>query len=320
MLNSQVRSDNQTVLDGLTSEDTYVQKEAKSAVGEYLHLRAREDSLSAKILPPTPVTWDDMDNQVDTVKPVIIREMEPTSKAAVTMPFGGVPSNVYMGAKRYRIMFDRTVGPRYGADVNNLRGYTMDIRQVFNDLMLVDLLHEKDRKFFAVADSLCGTVNEASGLRYETVGTKGYIKLGGAISRGTLQLLAEGLVSTDHKLDAHCLVMNQKTAKQFISLDRTAFGGDGAEENLIKGISTQTVLGYKLITTNKYDLVAHNDVYLFAEPKFLGDNLVLQDITVSIKNEDYMMEMFAYDCSGGALANLGAFCRATFSGTEPGTW
>jgi hypothetical protein len=320
MLNAQTRTNNHIMLDGLTSKDPYVSKEARSTLDDYLHLRVREDGLFPKILPQTNVSWDDCDNQVDTIMPVIIREMEPTSTAAIGLPFGGVPSNMYMGAPRYRVLFDRNTSDRYTADVMNLRGYTMDIRQVFNDIMLTDMLHEEDRKYFALVDSLCGTVNVGSGTRFDAVGTKGYIQLGGVINRATVRLLSEGLVATSHKLDGSKIVMNQRTAKQIIELDRTAAGGDSAERTLIDGVSVQKLAGYDLIITNKTDLVVNNDVYMFAAPEYLGDNLVLEDLTVSIKNEDYMFEMFAHKCCGGALRNMGAFCRASFSGSSAGSW
>ena len=46
-------------------------------------------------------------------------------------PFATLPTNVYIRGPRYRVMFDRIVTPRFKKDVEELRTWVMDIRQLF---------------------------------------------------------------------------------------------------------------------------------------------------------------------------------------------
>lgn len=319
MFNPEVKTSNKVLLDSLTSNDSDLQKEAAGKLTDYLIIKAREDGIFRKVLPITPVSWDDMVPQVDSLKPVMIREQQPNSTAAYSLPFGGVPFNTYFGAPRYRIVFDRIKSRRMTADVMNLRGYTMDIRQVFNDLLLKDILAEEDRKFIVAADAIVGAENSTATDRYTAVGAKGYIQLGGTISRGTLELFMEALPSTNRHLEPSCALVNNVTIKQIITLDRAAIGGDMAQDILIKGFSENTLVGLKWISTIKTDLVPNNVAYQFAAPEALGDFCSLEDVTVSTKTENYIFEMFAYECVGGSIANVGAIAKAYFGGTAR-TW
>lgn len=320
MFDPEVKRNNQTLLDSLSSKDSDLQKEAASTLTSYLVIKAREDGIFRKILPPTPVSWDDMTPQVDSLKPVIIREQQPNStNDAIGLGFGGQPSNTYFGAPRYRIMFQRLQSRRMTADIMNLRGYTMDIRKVFNDLLLKDILEEEDKQFLTAADAVLGAENSTATTRYTSIGAKGYIDLGGAISRSTLALFMEGLPSTNRHLDPATVLVNNITMKQIIALDRAAIGGDWAEDILKKGFSEGGLLGLNWISTIKTNLVAKNIAYQFAKPEALGDFCTLEDVTVATKTENYIFEMFAYETIGGTLANMGAFCKASFSGTAR-TW
>ena len=175
-LTSSFRADNEVLIESLRSDDKGLQKEAQNGVNDYLRLRAREDGFARRVQPPIDVTPADLDRQVDTVKPVIVKDMEPNTPGGYSVPFGTVPMNYYMDAPRYRIMFDRIMSYRFTADVANLLTYDLDIRQIFNDLMLKDILSEEDRKYIAVADTSVGPLNDktAGNTRYGRLGATGY--------------------------------------------------------------------------------------------------------------------------------------------------
>jgi len=315
-----VQATNRTWIDSLFSDDPFIQKEGSAKLGGYLKLRAREGSIWAKIRPPIDVDWEDCDQQVDTLKPCIVRDLEPETPSAYSMPFGGVPFDSYVGTGRYRLLFDRVKSRRFTGDVANLRMYTMDIRQVFNDLLLKDILAEIDRKAITTVDALAGTINVGTGTRATEVEAKGYIALGGPVSRDTLALMSEALPSTNRHLDPACSLINNITAKRLMALDHDAIGGPLAQDIFVNGVTEQKIMGTTFYTTIKTDLVATNIIYQFAAPDYLGDHAVLEDITVSVKKEDYMFEMFGYMMLGGSVRNLGAFAKGSFSGSTAGTW
>ena len=119
-----------------------MQKEAQDAVTDFVRMRMREEGFLRQILPPVMVTDDDLDKQVDTDKPVIVCEKEPDSPAAISVPFGTLPMNRYIRGIRFRVMFQRIMSPRFVKDVNELRTYDQDIRQILSDNALKDMQAE----------------------------------------------------------------------------------------------------------------------------------------------------------------------------------
>ena len=131
-----------------------MQKEAQDAVTDFIRMRMREEGFTRQIIPPVQVTDDDLDKQVDTDKPVIICEKEPDSPAAISVPFGTLPINRYIRGIRFRVMFQRIMSPRFVKDVNELRTYDQDIRQILSDNALKDMQAEEDGKFIATVDTI----------------------------------------------------------------------------------------------------------------------------------------------------------------------
>ena len=319
MYDPDTRARNHQVISELSSDDHAIHKEASNAVTDFLRLRAREDGFVRRIQPPIPVTPADFDRQVDTVKPVIVKDMEPNSAGAYSVPFGNVPMNHFMGAPRYRVMFERIMSKRYVADVANLLTYDLDIRQIFNDLMLKDILAEEDRKYIGVADTVAGGLNDVNPVtnpRINEVGSLGFIQVG-AWSRSAMAYAMTGLPSTNRHLNPAMALINNISIWSVVGIGtRDVIGGDLAQELFLNGFAERVIMGVKWMITIKTDLVATNDVYYFAAPKFLGDFYTLEDVTVSVKHENFMFEMFAYEMIGATLKNTAAVCKARFSGTQ----
>lgn len=325
-LNTEIHARNENAIQGLTSSDPVIQKEANSDVTEYMRLRAREDGFARRIQPPVPVTPADLDRQVDTVKPVIVKDVEPDTPAAYSVPFGTVPMNHYIDAPRYRVMFDRIMSHRFIADVANLLTYDMDIRQIFNDLMLKDILAEEDRKYMAVVNTVVGpqydgvnTNNQAANNpRVSEVGAVGNITVG-PMSRAALAQSMKGLPSTNRHLNPAVGLINNVTIWDVVALDRNQIGGDLSEELFRDGFTERQIMGLTWFITIKTDLVPNNVVYHFAAPKFLGDFYTFEDVTCSTKHENYLFEMFCYEMIGATIKNSGAVSRSEFinpSGVE----
>lgn len=320
MIDPDIRAKNDSCLQGLISDDHTMQKEAQTGVNDYLRLRAREDGFYRRLQPPTPVTPADFDRQVDTVKPVIVKDIEPNTPSAYSVPFGNVPMNHYINAPRYRVMFDRIMSDRFIADVANLLTFDMDIRQIFNDLMLKDILAEEDRKYMAVVNAVVGVENDnqiARNQHFAEVGANGSITVG-AMTRVSLTQMMKGLPFTNRHLNPAAILINNITIWDVVALDRLAIGGDLAEELFVNGFAERQIMGVRWFITIKTDLVPVNVVYEFAAPKFLGDFFTFEDVTVSTRHENFMFEMFAYEMIGGSLKNTAAVCRARFASTYYG--
>jgi len=306
---------NTQVLDQLKSSDNEIRKEASIGVNDWLRMRSREDGFMRRIIPPdSNVTPADCDRQTAHRKLVIVKDKEPNTAPAMSVPFGNVPENEFIDAERYEVIFSRMQTPRYTADSTNLLTYDMDIKDVFNNLMLKDLVAEEDRKWVAVSNKAVGTLNAKAGTRYNSTGASGFVDAG-PISRVSLNHLKKGLLSTTNALNPACVLINHITVIDIASLDRVEIGGDLAEDMFINGFEEREIGGTPYKITIKKDLVPNNIAYAYAGGSYLGDHYIMEDVTMETKTDGPMIEFYAHLMSGATIGNLAAVCKVDFANT-----
>ena len=286
-----------------------MEKNALDAVNEFTRVRVREDGFYRKIIPPVQVSNDDLDRQVDTDKPVVVVDKEPGSPAAISIPFATLPINVYIRGPRYRVMFDRIVTPRFVKDIDELRTWQMDIRQVLSDNAIKDMLAEEDSKFLT-------TVNTALVGANQTVPTSGVIQwetVWGGISRDTIQEALKIMPKTPSHLEVNTVLLNNVTIREILKWGYDEAGGDLSGDFLKNGWSEIDLMGCKWVVTIKRDLVPDDTMYFFGDPRFIGKSYLLEDTTMHIKREAFMIEFFAYETLGGSIGHTGGLARADFA-------
>lgn len=287
-----------------------MEKRALDAVVDYTRYRMREEGFYRRILPPIQVSNDDLDQQVDTDKPVKIIEREPDSPAAISIPFATLPMNLYVRGQKYRVTFDRIVTPRFTKDVDELRTYRMDIRQILSDNAIKDMLAEEDRKFIAACNAAMGgaantTVSQSGLVQWETI----Y----GGITRDTLQDAFKILPRTISRLEVGTCLINNLTIRELMKFGREEMGGDFSQDVFKNGWTEQNFMNARWIISIKQDLVPTDSIFMFADPKFVGKSFLLEDTTLYIDRKAYMLEFFAYETLGGAIGNTNAIARADFA-------
>lgn len=304
------RARNAVVLDQLdpaTSSPEMV-KQAADTVSEFTRVKMREDGFWRKILPPLSISNDELDRQVDTDKPVRVVDKEPESPAAASIPFGQLPFNEYILGPRYRVMFDRIVTPRFTKDVDELRTYDMDIRQVLSDNAIKDMLAEEDGKAIATVNSLLLGQNVVIPL----TGVAQWRSIAGGVTRETWAEAMKTLPRTPMHLEISTVLINNVTIKDVYKWGRDEVGGDLAEEILQNGFAERNLMGAKVLITIKRDLVPDDTIFLFSEPMKLGKFFTLEDTTMYIDRKAYMLEFFAYETIGSAIGNIAAIGRVDF--------
>ena len=299
---------NETFLSYL--ETPGMEKRALDAVVDYTRYRMREEGFYRRILPPVQVSNDDLDQQVDTDKPVKIIEREPDSPAAISIPFNTLPMNLYVRGQKYRVTFDRIVTPRFTKDVDELRTYRMDIRQILSDNAIKDMLAEEDRKFIEACNASMGnsadaTVTQSGLVQWETI----Y----GGITRDTLQDAFKVLPRTISRLEVGTCLVNNLTIRELMKFGREEMGGDFSQDVFKNGWSEQNFMNARWIISIKQDLVPTDSIFMFADPKFLGKSFILEDTTLFVDRKAYMLEFFAYETLGGAIGNTNAVARVDFA-------
>jgi len=286
-----------------------MEKNALDAVNEFTRVRVREDGFYRKILPAVQVANDELDRQVDTDKPVVVVDKEPGSPAAISIPFATLPISVYIRGPRYRVQFDRIITPRFVKDIEELRTWQMDIRQVLSDNAIKDMLAEEDSKFLtAVNTALIGpdVVVPTSGvIQWETIF--------GGITRDTVQEAFKIMPKTPSHLEVNTVLINNVTIREIMKWGRDEIGGDFSQDLLKNGWSEMEFMRAKWIISIKRDLIPDDSMFFFGDPRFIGKSYLLEDTTMHVKREAFMIEFFCYETLGGSIGHTGGLARADFA-------
>jgi len=207
-------------------------------------------------------------------------------------------------------MFDRIVTPRFVKDIDELRSWKMDIRQILSDNSIKDMLYEEDSKFLTAVNTALGgaadtTVPQSGVVQWETIF--------GGISRDTLEEAFKIMPKTPSHLEVNTVLVNNVTIREVMKFGRDEAGGDQSQQWLKQGWSEGQFMNANWIITIKRSLVPDDCMYFFGDPKFMGKSFVLEDSVLHVKREAFMIEWFAYETIGGAIAHTGALARVDFA-------
>jgi len=291
--------------------DRGLDKEAQQAVTDFTRIRMREEGFFRDIITPVTVTDADLDGQVDTDNPVVICEKEPASPPAYSVPFGTAPFSRYIRSNKYRVMFQRLMTAKFYKDIAQLRTYKMDIRQIISDNALKDMQSEEDGKFIATVEAILGG---AAGVVNPDTGVSQWEEFSSGIdSKDTWADARKILRKTDNGLTSKTALMNHVTVLDLEKWTRDEMGGDMTEQISINGFGETTFGSQRVLVTIKNNIVPTDRVYFFADEKALGKFFVLDDTTMYVKAEAFMIEFYAYACQGAAIANSAGLGIADFN-------
>lgn len=298
---------NETLFESLSTPG--MEKQAVDAINDYTRTKIREDGFYRRILPMLEITNDELDPQIDTDKPVKIIEREPDSPPAMTLPFGTLPTNFYIHGPKYRVTFTRLMTQKAQKDVDELRTYTMDIRQVLSDNQMKDLQAHEDKAFVdSVNRAMVGpdipVPHNGNAVQWETIQ--------GGISRAGVADAKKIMPRGPGRFEAQLAMINNITSKELEKIGREEMGGDMSQDIVKDGWAESHWMGLDWVITIKHALVPDDTMFMFADPKFIGKSFSLEDVTMHVKREAFMIEFFTYETLGGAIGNVGGLARADF--------
>lgn len=299
------------LLDAISRADDGLLKNASDAGTQMIRRRLRENGFSRLILPYKQVSDADLNYLPDTELPVIVEEMEPESPGAKAIPFNDTADTAFYRGDKFVVYFCKITTPEFTKNVDELRTYKNDLRQVITDNSLKDIQTEEDGRFIKEVDRICAA-GEA--------GVDQDITINSLITRDSY---AEALsFLEDRNLNNGVFLMNRRTAKDILRLNRTEIGGDLAEtlfKSGLSGLQSAEIMGVRHIFTMKRDLVADGVVYQFAEPNFLGRAYVLQDVTMYVEKKKDILRFSAQEKIGITFANVAGLNKVIFNGTRIST-
>jgi len=298
------------LLDAIKGADDGLLKKASEASTSLVRRRLRENGFTRLILPFRQVTDDELAYLPDTELPVVIEEMEPDSPGAKAIPFNDTADTAFYYGDKFVVYFCKITTPEFTKNVDELRTYKNDLRQLITDNALKDVQTEEDSRTITTVDRIVGTENVADG----AAGVQQNTLIAGPITRDSYKDVLSHL--EDRELNNGVFLMNRHTSKEFLGWDRSEIGGDLAEKLLKDGVSAlqeAKIFGVRHIFTIKRDLVPDNVIYQFAEPGFLGKAYTLQDITMYVEKRKDILRFCGVEKIGLTFANVAALARTRFS-------
>ena len=283
---------NQSFLDKI---DQGMTKEAGTAMSAFVRQKLREDGFTRKILEPRMITATELDRQL-TEEPYVIVEKEPDSVAA-SMPFLGRPDIRYFKSSRYAVTFQKLSSQRFTKSKFELMSYRTDIRTILQENSVKDLQAQEDLNFYQNALAIATANNNV----FTIAGGFNKVNLMAAIKKMLL-----------NKLPVGCLLMTQSMYADLLTFPATDVGSPMASE-LFRGQSgLDNFFGYKIITTNKSDILPVNQVMIFAPQEYLGQFYSLQEPTVFLKTESDQISFETYEAIGAGIGNINGIVVANF--------
>ena len=283
---------NQSFLDKI---DQGMTKEAGAVMSAFVRQKLREDGFTRKILKPVQVTASELDRQL-TEEPTVIVEKEIDSVAA-NMPFLGRGAIRYFTGSRYPVTFQKIESDTFTKSKFELATYRTDIRTILQENSVKDLQEQEDKNFY----NNVATIAAANSNVVTTTG---------GLSVANLMKGVKKLVS--RKLPVGCILMTHSMYADLMSLPATTIGGDKAGAFFTGESSLNNFYGYKIITTNKADILPDNRAMFFAPEDYLGQFYSLQDPTVFLKTEADMISFRTYEAIGSGIGNTNGIVAVDF--------
>lgn len=310
LTDEQVQVLNSELLDTITKADNGPLKKIAAEADDFIKVEIREEGFTRNVLDFKMKGNDDLDRVVEHDRPVIIEDMEPRSKGAVTVPFNVSGDQEFFYGNKFTVVFHQIKTPRWTKNINELRTYRMDLRKVITDNSLKDIHTEEDGSFIKLVDRIVGAPGGVGASGYQ----QNFIVQGG-ITRNTYPDIKK--ILERKRLNNGVFLMNRSTAKEFEKWDRAEIGGDLAMDTFregLKGIGKATMFGVPHIFTLKDELVPDGVVYLFTQPNFLGRFYGLQDVTMYVEKKEDIISFNATETVGLTLANVAGVARVEFTG------
>ncbi len=285
------------------------------ATSKVIRTSLREGSVAQKIIVPEKATDDMLDRDLDE-RLRIICEIEGDSPAARWVPFQTAPRGEYMFGPRFAVPMARIQTPRLQKDLDELRTYRHDLRKELSKQGIQEGLAAYDGAVFETFNRIVtDTAGNVPGAQ-RISGKVQWAAFSGGLTKWNLteamKMLPRGNAEGRFRMRNHMMVMNDVTAQDLKKLDVPEIGDENVSKVWRQGLTSDVVLGLKMLVTIKDDLVPDERIWFFPEQEFLGNAYYLTDWTQFVKIEATNIEMYSYYLGGYGIGNIAGVCRADF--------
>lgn len=276
---------------------------------DYTRVKMREEGILRRLMELETITAQDLDKQLDDSLFVKIYEMEPDSPGALSTALATFGPAVWLRGRRYPLQLQKFQTVRFQCDVDMLRTWDMDLRQIVSDNSIKDTLAFEDNKLIDLMERALVGADQPTAWS----GIPQWVTLSGGIDRDTVVEARKVMARTDASVEAKVAVCNTITYRDFEKWDRVERGGDEAQDSIKNGFHESHFASLDWVVTIKKDIVPEDRWYMFGDPSFMGHFVSMQDMTMFVKTEATMLEFFSYEMIGLSWAHTAALAIVDFA-------
>jgi hypothetical protein len=269
----------------------------------YIRDILRETSFARKVMPPSGVTRSELQRSTEHEGVSRIVDVEPDSRAFVINWRSQAPGR-WIYSRRVEFAFYTITTEKYEKSEQELISYEMPITKVIEQNAVKDMQTVEDERFMQSAEAAI------------TLSGKQQIKTGSnPLEKRDLANAFKMLDSDKQKVDT--LVMTNTLFNDILGLEFSDIGSKVAGEIIVNGYAYNNLLGHKLVTTIKDDVIPNNEVWLFAPPDFLGKFFILNHPKFWIDKEANIVRFQAWEDIALGIKNSKAVAVLRLNDANP---
>ena len=265
-------------------------EKAAAAGGAFVREKLREVSFSRSIVPPEYVTKADLQRSTEHNGLIKIVDLEAPSQATACN-FRGKAYERYIEGKRYAVPLFKIESDESVIQEAELLAFDYPVTKQIEENSVKDIQKVEDGKFIEFTDG----VIVANGKNITPA------EAGPCTTRNLNKLLKA--IDTD-ELAVGCVLMHKADYDDFSTQDASKIGSPLASEIVVNGYKYATILGHKLIVTIKSDIVAPGTMYVFTDPKYLGNFYILNDTKFYIEKRADIVRWKTWEYIGMGYGNI----------------
>jgi hypothetical protein len=306
----------QSLTEQLLSGNAVMTKQASDSLGRYIRTKFKERSFFDKIIEPKQLSADDFyPHPTRTDKLWYMYEIEPECPGVVEMAYNTPAPQMTFNARRTFISIDRIQSVRLKKEVNELIQWSVSLRDIQADFQLKQVEEQFDARGIAAVNVAVGTVPNTV---MKTTGSVHYHVVDDGLTQNGLAQSLKYIpdLGEQNGLNSQVLLMNMITFKEFAKwgmLEATQPIATGILKNGLSEVENG-LLGLKFLITIKKRMVPTGVVYHFADPAYIGANLVWREPTMIIKQHDFTVEFSVFTERGGAILVYLGLAKVHYTG------
>jgi len=270
-------------------DTTEGQKKFASAGAAFVRSKIRELGFARKILPPENVTRAECTRAVDHDTLIKIVDIEHDSKA-MAVNFQSGADDRYIKGPRYAVPFFKVSSERFVKNEAELLAYDYPVTKVIEENSVKDIQATEDSRFIEHAES-------AIAITGKKIASPAHIVTRHEIKDGFKMIDCE-------QNQAAVVLMTTVDHDDYMVQPATEIGSQAASEITVNGYKYPTILGRKLVLTNKTPIVKPGEIFFFADPAYLGNFFILQDMKFWIKKEADVIEWMTWEYAAMGFGNI----------------